>query len=116
MARIRFPEGGKSPQLPDRLCNSLRLLHSSLGLRRPVLDADLSPPSSAEVKNGGAIPPLLSRGATSPLPMYLDANSAEQAAAAAAEFRSFFTASASHFRLSLRLPSWRRAVMKESHC
>jgi hypothetical protein len=30
-----------------------------LGIRRPGRDADHSPPSSAEVKNGGVIPPLL---------------------------------------------------------
>jgi hypothetical protein len=29
------------------------------GIKRPGLEADHSPPSTAEVKNGGAIPPLL---------------------------------------------------------
>jgi hypothetical protein len=30
----------------------------STGVKQPGLEADHSPPSSAEVKNGGAIPPL----------------------------------------------------------
>jgi hypothetical protein len=30
----------------------------SPGVKMPVREADHSPPSSAEVKNGGAIPPL----------------------------------------------------------
>jgi hypothetical protein len=31
----------------------------SLGVKRPKRESDNSPPSSTEVKNGGAIPPLL---------------------------------------------------------
>jgi hypothetical protein len=31
----------------------------SPGVKRPGREADYSPPSSAEVKNGGAVPPLL---------------------------------------------------------
>jgi hypothetical protein len=31
----------------------------SLGIKRPEREGDHSPPSSAEVKNGGAKPPLL---------------------------------------------------------
>jgi hypothetical protein len=31
---------------------------SFLGVKRPVREADNSPPSAAEVKDGGAIPPL----------------------------------------------------------
>jgi hypothetical protein len=31
---------------------------NSLGVKRPGREADHSPPSSTEVKNGGAIPPL----------------------------------------------------------
>jgi hypothetical protein len=30
-----------------------------LGIKRPGCEAELSPPSSVEVKNGGAVPPLL---------------------------------------------------------
>jgi hypothetical protein len=32
----------------------------SLGVKQPDREADHSPPSSVDVKNGGAIPPLLS--------------------------------------------------------
>jgi hypothetical protein len=52
------------PQRPDRLWGPLNLLSNgyrgalSPRLKRPGREADHSPPSSAEVKNGGAIPPL----------------------------------------------------------
>jgi hypothetical protein len=53
-----------SPQRPDRLCGPLGLPSSgyrgalSPGVKRPGREADHSPPSNAEVKNGGAIPSL----------------------------------------------------------
>jgi hypothetical protein len=53
-----------SPQRPDRLWGPPRLLPSgyrgtlSPGTKRPGREADHSPPSSAQVKNDGAIPPL----------------------------------------------------------
>jgi hypothetical protein len=42
---------------PSLLFNEYRGALSS-GLKRPGREADRSPPSSAKVKNGGAIPPL----------------------------------------------------------
>jgi hypothetical protein len=57
----------------------------SLGVKQPGREADHSPSSSAEVKNGEAIPPLfhtsswrgaeLSRGTTSPLFKVLNSSS-----------------------------------------
>jgi hypothetical protein len=50
-----------SPHHPDRLWSPPSLLTNgsvSLGVRRPGREADRSLLSSAEVKNGGAIPPL----------------------------------------------------------
>jgi hypothetical protein len=55
-----------SPQSPDRLCVSPNLLSNvrwvpgalSPAVKRQVREADHSPPSNAEVKNGGAISPL----------------------------------------------------------
>jgi hypothetical protein len=51
-----------SPQRPDRFWGPSSLLshgyrESFLWMKRSVSEADHSPPSSAEVKNGGAIPP-----------------------------------------------------------
>jgi hypothetical protein len=65
--RGSIPCKGKSwfstPQSPDRLWGPPSLLYngyrgSSLGVKRPGREADHSLPSSAEVKNGGAIPLL----------------------------------------------------------
>jgi hypothetical protein len=53
-----------SPQLPDRLWGPPSLLYNeyrgplSPGVKRRRREADHSPPSNAEAKNGGAIPPL----------------------------------------------------------
>jgi hypothetical protein len=52
-----------SPQGPDRLWGLPSLLTNGYcrpfpGVKQPGTEADLSPPSSAEVKNGGDIPPL----------------------------------------------------------
>jgi hypothetical protein len=51
------------PQRPDRLWGPPTVLSnmyqgSVLGLKRPGRDADHSPPSIAEAKNGRAIPPV----------------------------------------------------------
>jgi hypothetical protein len=43
---------------PPSLFSNWYRWHFSVGLKRPEHSADLSPPSSAEVKNRGAIPPL----------------------------------------------------------
>jgi hypothetical protein len=53
-----------TPQHPDRFWGPLSLLSNghqgvSLGRKWPGREAEDSPPSSAEVKKGGAIPPLL---------------------------------------------------------
>jgi hypothetical protein len=53
-----------SPQRPDRLWVPPSLLYNGCrgpfppGVKRPGCGADSSPQSCAEVKNGGAIPPL----------------------------------------------------------
>jgi hypothetical protein len=52
-----------SPQRPDRLWGAPSLLSSGYrgrfsGCKRPEREADDSPPSSSEIKNGGAVPPL----------------------------------------------------------
>jgi hypothetical protein len=48
-----------SPLHPDWLCGSLSLLHNGCReVKQLGREADHSPPSSAKVKNGGAIPPL----------------------------------------------------------
>jgi hypothetical protein len=66
-ARARFLAEGRvysSPQRPDRMWGPLRLLSNGYwGLflrwvKRQRRIADHSLPSSAEVKKGGAIPPL----------------------------------------------------------
>jgi hypothetical protein len=52
------------PQRPDRLGGPPSLLSNgyrealSLEVRWPAREADHSPPSTAEVRNGGAVPPL----------------------------------------------------------
>jgi hypothetical protein len=47
------------PQRPDRLRGSPSLLSNGCrGLKRQKREADHSPPSGAEIKKGGAIPPL----------------------------------------------------------
>jgi hypothetical protein len=63
-ARFRFPVGARlfsSPQSPNQAQSApLQWAPGSpfLAVKRPRREADHSPPSSAEVKNGGAIPPL----------------------------------------------------------
>jgi hypothetical protein len=53
-----------SPQRPDRLSDPSSPLYNGYrgmflpGVKGRGCEADLSPPSSDEVKNGGAIPPL----------------------------------------------------------
>jgi hypothetical protein len=52
-----------SPQRPDRLRGPTSLLSNGYrglfpGVKRPGREADHSPPTSVEVKNGGSIPPL----------------------------------------------------------
>jgi hypothetical protein len=62
--RDSIPGRGKrlfsTPQLPDRLLGPIKRVPEviSLGVKRPGHEADHSPPSSAEVKNGGDMPPL----------------------------------------------------------
>jgi hypothetical protein len=52
------------PQCPDWQWGPLNLVSNGLrwlffnGIERQGIEADHSPPSSAELKNGGAIPPL----------------------------------------------------------
>jgi hypothetical protein len=52
-----------TPQHPDRLWSPRSLLSNGMGalsqgIKQPKREADHSAPSSADVKNGGAIPPL----------------------------------------------------------
>jgi hypothetical protein len=47
-----------SPQRPDRLWDPRYSMVISPGVKRLCREADHSPPSSVEVKNGGVIPPL----------------------------------------------------------
>jgi hypothetical protein len=59
---VRFLAGIRfffSPQCPDRFWGLLRLLFNGCGgeIKCHGCEADHSPPTSAEVKNGGAISP-----------------------------------------------------------
>jgi hypothetical protein len=67
--RDSIPGGRKrffsTPQCPDELWGSPNFLSNGwvprflpLGVKQPGLEADHTPPSSAEVSNGGAIPPF----------------------------------------------------------
>jgi hypothetical protein len=64
MTGVQFPAGARffsSPQLRDGHCVPSSLLCNgyggalSLGVKRPERDADNSPPSIVEIKNGGAV-------------------------------------------------------------
>jgi hypothetical protein len=66
-ARVRFPVGTrhipvfhevKTGYEAHPASHPMETGGFSLGVKRPGHEADHSPPSSAEVKNGGAIPPL----------------------------------------------------------
>jgi hypothetical protein len=61
MAGFQFPAGTRDCSLPYSVWNPPSLLsngYRGFGVKRPGREADHSPPSSAEVRNGGAIPPL----------------------------------------------------------
>jgi hypothetical protein len=67
MARLRFPAGQEFFLVSTASRPALGLTQFpvqwmsgalSVGAKQPGCEADHSPPSSAEVKNGGAIPPF----------------------------------------------------------
>jgi hypothetical protein len=56
-AGVRFPAGTRNFSLPHSVHIGLWVPEPfSLGVKRPGREANHSPPSSAEVMNGGAIP------------------------------------------------------------
>jgi hypothetical protein len=59
---IRLDGGSWIPQRPGRPCGSPTSILGKAGispeLKRPEREANNSPPSSADIKNGGAILPL----------------------------------------------------------
>jgi hypothetical protein len=59
-AGVRFLAGARffSSQCPDRLWDPPSLVSIGYRVKQPGREADYSPPSSFEVKNGGAMPPL----------------------------------------------------------
>jgi hypothetical protein len=62
MAGVRFPAGTRYFFVFTATRLVLRPTQLPIqrvpGVKRPVCEADDSPPSSAEVKNGGAMPPV----------------------------------------------------------
>jgi hypothetical protein len=58
MAGVRFPARERNFSRPEQVWGPPRLFLLVPGMKRSGREADHSPPSSEEVKNNGAIPPL----------------------------------------------------------